>query len=162
MSNPGDVPGAHDFDFLHGSWNILSRRLSSRLTGSDDWEEFEATGTCFPTLGGIGNVDDFTPNWPGHEGYIGHSFRFFDLAQQRWSIYWADTSSGVLQPPVHGRFVDGVGEFFGEDEHLGTPVIAWFHWSQITPVSALWEQAFSADGGETWETNWTMAFTRVS
>jgi hypothetical protein len=27
--------------------------------------------------------------------------------------------------------------------------------------SCAWEQAFSVDRGETWETNWTMSFTRA-
>jgi hypothetical protein len=155
-----DVPGARDFDFLHGSWNIVSRRLTARLVGGTEWEEFPATGTCFPTLGGLGNVDDFTPEWPGHDGYIGQTFRFFDLIERRWSIYWADTVTGRLQPPVHGTFTDGIGTFYGEDDCNGIPVIARFIWSRITPTSALWEQAFSVDGGATWEDNWTMSFTR--
>jgi hypothetical protein len=29
-----------------------------------------------------------------------------------------------------------------------------------TPDSCRWEQAYSADGGKTWETNWIMEFTR--
>ena len=162
MTNPVDDPGARDFDFLHGSWSIVSRRLKSRLTGSDEWEEFPATGTCFPILGGIGNVDDFTTDWPGHEGYIGQSFRFFDLAERRWSIYWADNVTGVLQPPVHGGFEDGVGEFFGNDEHQGVPVIARFRWTGGPSGSPVWEQAFSTDDGSIWEINWTMHFSPAS
>ncbi len=34
-------------------------------------------------------------------------------------------------------------------------------WSDITPTLARWEQAFSPDGGKSWETNWIMEFTRV-
>jgi hypothetical protein len=33
--------------------------------------------------------------------------------------------------------------------------------SKITPNSAQWEQAFSEDGGKTWETNWIMELERV-
>jgi hypothetical protein len=34
----------------------------------------------------------------------------------------------------------------------------WFHESEDT---ARWEQAFSDDGGKTWETNWIMEKERV-
>ena len=66
-----------------------------------------------------------------------------------------------LLPPVHGTFEHGVGEFFGDDEHNGQPVQVHFRGSGITPTSARWEQAFSADGGDTWETNWIMSYSRL-
>lgn len=161
MTSSSEVLGSHDFDFLFGSWSIVNRRLISRLTGSDEWETFIAEGTCQPILGGIGNIDDFRPEWPSHEGFIGGSFRFFDLANRTWSIYWADNATGVLQPPVVGKFKNGVGTFIGEDEHAGAAVLARFIWSGTTTGFPNWEQAFSLDDGETWETNWTMAFTPV-
>ena len=46
---------------------------------------------------------------------------------------------------------------------VGGPAIRVVYvWSEITPSSARWEQAFSIDGGETWETNWIMEFKRTS
>jgi hypothetical protein len=63
---------------------------------------------------------------------------------------------------VIGRFHEsGDGEFQGEDAQEGTPVLCRFLWSGITVKSARWEQAFSVDGGRSWETNWTMAFRRT-
>jgi hypothetical protein len=149
----------HDFDFLWGNWTIANERLVSRLTGSDEWEYFEALGECWPILGGAGNVDTFRPVG-GETSYEGASVRVFDPVSRQWSIYWADNVRGQLFPPVFGSFADGIGRFFGDDEHAGQPVTARFIWSEITPDSARWEQAFSIDGGETWETNWVMKFTR--
>ena len=79
---------------------------------------------------------------------------------EEWTIYWANSSTGRLEPPVTGRFVDGRGEFSGDDTHEGMPVRVRYVWSEITPSSARWEQAFSVDEGETWETNWIMELAR--
>jgi len=153
--------GARDFDFFHGSWRILNERLTSRLTNCDEWERFEAFGDCRPILGGLGNIDDFRPTWRGREGFEGASLRLFNPATEQWSIYWMDTIGGELLPPVMGRFSDGVGVFYGDDRHEGTPVLVRFRWSDITPNSARWEQAFSTDRGETWEINWVMTLSRI-
>ncbi len=59
-----------------------------------------------------------------------------------------------------GRFDGGIGRFFGDDQHEGIPIRVRFVWDEITPTSARWQQAFSIDGGETWETNWVMRFQR--
>ncbi|MGI8687508.1 MAG: hypothetical protein ACR2M3_02920 [Thermomicrobiales bacterium] len=160
MTVSDDHVGTLDFDFLFGSWHIVNERLKSRLSGSDEWERFEAVGECLPILGGIGNVDDFRPTWPGREGFEGASLRLFNPATGQWSIYWMDNVRCALFPPVMGSFVNGVGEFYGDDQHEGKPVLARLRWSDITADTARWEQAFSEDHGETWETNWIMTFTR--
>jgi hypothetical protein len=149
--------GARGFDFLHGRWKVASRRLVERLAGSDEWQEFQGTAVCRPFLGGAANVDEIS--FPTL-GLIGMSVRLFDHETQRWSIHWASSLSGRLDPPVVGGFLNGRGEFYGEDVEGGRPVRVHFIWSEITPESARWEQAFSLDG-ETWETNWVMEFTRV-
>ncbi|MGI8856737.1 MAG: hypothetical protein ACR2JW_13390 [Thermomicrobiales bacterium] len=151
--------GAHDFDFLFGSWHVVNERLTSRLTNADEWERFEAIQECWPLLGGAGNGDRMRATWRGAD-FEGVSLRVFNPASEQWSIYWVDNVSYELQPPVMGRFVDGVGEFYGDDQHEDTPVLARFIWSGITTDTARWEQAFSTDRGETWETNWIMTFTR--
>jgi hypothetical protein len=154
--------GAHDFDFFYGSWHIDNERLRTRLRGADDWERFGADCMCWPILGGVGNVDEFRPDWPGHEGFKGASVRIFDPTTATWSIYWADNVRCALFPPVVGAFHDGVGEFFGDDVEGDTPVRVRYCWSGITPTAVRWEQAFSPDGGETWESNWVMNFSRSS
>lgn len=152
--------GRHDFDFFHGRWQLRNERLRQRLAGSDDWEEFASTQDCEPILGGLGNIDNFITQWDG--GFIGMSLRLFDPKTRLWSIYWASNRTGTLDPPVVGRFENGVGTFYGHDMHEGRPVRTRFIWSEITATSALWQQALSIDDGKTWETNWYMRMTRIS
>jgi hypothetical protein len=151
---------ASDFDFLHGEWKTRQRRLRERLAGSDEWDEFEATSEAWPILGGLGNEDVFRTDHDG--GFIGMSFRFFDPTTREWSIYWADSRRpGLLDPPVIGSFKGSTGVFEGDDLFRGQPIRVRFTWSRVDTESPRWEQAFSADGGETWETNWVNDFTRV-
>jgi hypothetical protein len=157
-SNEDD--GARDFDFWFGRWRIHNERLKERLVGCTDWEQFDAIGECASILGGFGNIDSFESDWNGD--FRGMTLRLFDRQSKKWSLYWASNRSGVLEPPVVGAFHDGVGRFEGADEHKGKPVLARFIWSHIAPTSARWEQALSADGGKTWETNWRMQMTRIA
>src|SRR4051794_16548992 len=154
------MDGARDFDFWIGRWRIRNERLKSRLTGSTEWEVFFARGEATQLAAGIGNIDSFVPDeW--RLGFIGMTVRLFDPASGLWRIYWADNVRCVFDPPVIGRFdANGAGTFEGGDEHEGTPVRVRFKWSHETPQTARWEQAFSADGGATWETNWIMHMTR--
>lgn len=150
--------GWHDFDFLHGHWRVHNRRLRRRLQGCTDWERFEGTQFCQPLLDGAGNTDELR----GPMGPVGISLRFFDRAAAQWVIHWVSPQDGVLQPPVRGRFdAHGVGVFEGDDLHAGQPVRVRFTWVTRGPDAPCWAQAFSADGGRHWETNWTMHFTRL-
>ena len=151
--------GAQDFDFLFGSWSIANRRLLEPLTGSDEWEEFPAHGVIRPVFGGSGNFDEVT--FPT-KGFAGLTLRLFDPERKEWSLHWASDTTGRLFPPLTGRFSNGRGEFHGVDTHKGQPVQIRFIWTVIDADRAAWEQAFSVDNGLTWETNWTMGFSRTA
>jgi hypothetical protein len=155
MTTGGD---SRNFDFLIGSWKVHNRRLRERLKGSTTWDEFEASSVARPLLGGVGNEDVFRTDFAG--GLTGMSFRFFDRAKRQWSIYWADSPRGTLEPPVVGGFSGDVGVFEGSDTFEGRPIRVRFTWSRVTAPTPRWEQAFSEDGGKTWETNWVMDFER--
>jgi hypothetical protein len=148
------------FDFFIGDWTVAHRRLARRLAGCGDWVSFGGTCTTRKILQGQGNMDDNLVDLPG-DPYAAVTMRLYDPGTELWSIYWIDARYLTIDPPVRGRFEDGVGTFYGEDEFEGRPIRVRFLWSDITPISARWSQAFSPDGGETWETNWIMDFTRV-
>lgn len=157
VSAPG---GAADFDFLVGGWDVAHRRLVRPLAGCEEWDEFEGTSRCWQLFGGAANVDELpTPA----RGFTGLTLRLFSPARREWSIYWANSKDGLLGlPPVVGRFTGGVGLFYSDETLDGRRIRVRFTWSQITPTSARWEQAFSADAEQTWETNWIMSLTRRS
>jgi hypothetical protein len=157
MNSSERMNGIGDFDFFAGSWDVRHRRLRQWLAGCDVWDEFGSTTECWSLFDGAANVDELSVP---ERGFTGLSLRLLDPARGDWTIYWANSRDGRLQPPVTGRFSGGVGVFHGDDVHQGQPVRVRYTWSGITPTSARWEQAYSADGEQTWEVNWIMEFTR--
>lgn len=149
-----------DFDFLQGRWRVSHRRLKERLTGCTEWETFRGYSSGQRLMGGLGNVDDNVVELPAGT-YRATSLRCYDPAQQTWSIWWLDARfPGQIDVPVVGRFVDGVGTFLASDTLRGQPIVVRFQWTGTNTPTPRWEQAFSADGGATWETNWEMDFSR--
>ena len=156
------LEGADDFNFLHGKWRVKNRRLVKWMQGSDEWVAFEARTETRPLPGGLGNQEIYRSEIK--PGFVGIGLRVFNPDTRQWSLYWVDNRNapGVLQPPVTGAFEHGVGIFEGADQFQGKPILARFTWKPQDRNNARWEQAFSADGGKTWETNWTMDFTRLA
>jgi hypothetical protein len=149
----------HDFDFLFGSWKVHNRYLNGRLRQSTEWLEFDARSDVRPLLDGFGHLDCYS-TVRGGEAFEGITLRLFDPATGEWLIHWADSRRAHrLLPPMAGRFTGDVGEFFGDETVDGTDVLCRFLWTRTAGLPR-WEQAFSDDGGTTWETNWIMTFTR--
>ncbi len=149
--------GSHDFDFLYGHWKMHNRRLAKKFAGSHDWVEFDSYDEARPLAGGLGDEDEYRTDF-FKKGFVGLSVRLYDPRTGLWSIYWVDNlqMQGTMLPPVVGKFVGNVGTFEGPDTFDGKPIVVRYTW-KLTPgdpkVAAHWEQAFSADGGKTWETN---------
>lgn len=153
-------PKSHDFDFLFGRWHVQHRRLATRLADSQDWQQFEGSTVAHALMDGHANVDDNLLYLPGGS-YRAVSMRSFDPDTGRWAIWWLDgRHPHQLDVPVTGTFENGVGTFSAVDQFNGKPILVRFRWTQTQTESPLWEQAFSPDGGLTWEANWTMRFTR--
>lgn len=152
--------GSKGFDFSFGHWEVSNRRLLHSLQESKEWERFDASIDCRPILGGAGNQDRFLS--AHRPGFIGMSLRLYDPKSQQWSIYWVDNQSALLQPPVIARFSGSEGIFEGADTLGGKPILVRYTWSRTDTASPRWEQAFSADKGKNWETNWIMDFHRAN
>ena len=152
--------GRTDFDFFTGKWKVHHRRLRERLKGSTAWEEFGGVVTNKKILRGLGNLDEvYMERETGPMEAV--TLRLFDPKSGQWTIHWADSVTGHLITPMIGEFRNGRGEFYSQEPFEGKAIFNRFIWSGLTPTSCRWEQAFSADGGVTWETNWVMEFTRL-
>lgn len=161
MTTPSAAPPPTDFDFIIGDWQVLHRRLNERLTGCTEWTEFQGTSSTRKILGGFGNVEDNLLCFPSGPVRAA-AFRSFDPASRLWSIWWLDgRAPHRLDVPVVGAFDNGVGLFHASDTLDGRPIRVRFTWLAEPGHNPRWEQAFSADGGRSWETNWTMAFQRA-
>jgi hypothetical protein len=148
--------GEHDFDFLLGSWNIHLRRMVKPLSGSHEWVEFDGTTACKPVWNGKGEIEEFKVEAREQNIHIlGLALRLYNPASGQWSIYWANQAKGSIGgPPVVGEFKDGHGEFYDQEEINGRMLFTRYAWSRVNTASPHFEQAYSDDGGKTWEVNW--------
>lgn len=160
-SQNANLAGLHDFDFLVGQWQVHHRRLKERLANSHEWIEFNGTLNTRQLMNGWANMGDNVFNAPGGD-VRGVSLRSYDSKTGEWAVWWLDARNPTsLDPPIKGHFENGVGTFLADDTFGGKPIRVRVTWSHITPTSARWEQAFSPDGGTTWETNWISDFQRA-
>ncbi len=154
---------AGDFQFLAGRWAIKNRRLKQRwvATSAQAWELFDGDSHCWTVLNGLGSIEELRIPVGQPRGL---GIRLLDEKKGLWSDYWVGSGAGeITPPPMWGSFKDGVGTFIATDESDGgIPIQSRGVWDRITPTSCRWHQAFSRDGGVTWEDNWFMDWTRAT
>ena len=152
--------GQHDFDFEIGTWKTHLRRLVHPLTGSTSWDEYEGTSVVRAIWSGRANLVELVA-----EGVAGHfeglNLRLYNPESHQWSLNFANSNGGTLSQPTIGEFKNGRGEFFDQETLGGRAILVRFVISDVTPNSCHFEQAFSDDGGKTWEVNWIATDTRV-
>jgi hypothetical protein len=152
--------GQHDFDFEIGIWKTHLSRLLHPFTDSSTWVEYEGTSVVRKVWNGRANLVELEVSGPA--GHIeGLSLRLYNPQSHQWSLNFANSNGGTLSQPTIGEFKNGRGEFFDQEEFNGTTIFVRFVISDITPDSCRFEQAFSNDGGKTWEVNWIATDTRV-
>jgi hypothetical protein len=152
--------GQHDFDFEIGTWKTRLRRLQHPLSGSSSWIELEGTSVIRKVWNGRANLVELEVDGPS--GHIeGLSLRLYNPEAHQWSLNFSNNSVGTLSQPTIGSFKNGRGEFFDQEPFNGRAILVRNVFSDITPDSYRFEQAFSDDGGKTWEVNWIAIDTRV-
>ena len=149
-----------DFDFEIGAWKTVVKRRLKPLTGSESWVDYSGTSVVRRIWDGKANMVEL--DVAGPSGRIqALSLRLYDPDTKKWSLNVATAFGGEMTPPAIGGFKDGRGEFFGNETLGGKPIVVRFVISDIKPDSIHFEQAFSADGGKTWEVNWIADDKRV-
>ncbi len=157
---PTEPDGQHDFDFEIGTWKTHLSRLLHPLTGSTTWVEYEGTTVVRRVWNGRANLVELKVDGPA--GHIeGLSLRLYKPQSHQWSLNFANSHGCTMSQPTIGEFIDGRGEFFDQETLNDRAILVRFVISDITPNSCHFEQAFSNDGGKTWEVNWIATDTRV-
>jgi hypothetical protein len=163
--------GQHDFDFEIGTWKTHLTRLSHPLSGSDDWVSYDGVTRVTKVWEGRANLVELVADGPaGH--FEGLNLRLYNPESHQWSLNFASSRGGVLGVPTIGEFRNGRGEFYDQETFNGRAVFVRFVISDVTPNSCFvisntkpnvcrFEQAFSDDGGKTWEVNWIATDTRM-
>lgn len=163
--------GSHDFDFEIGRWKTHFTRLVHPLTGSKVWTDYDGTSTVSTIWNGRANLVELVADGPaGH--FEGLSLRLYNPEGHQWSLNYSNVRSGTLGQPTVGEFRNGRGEFYDQEMYNGRAILVRFVITDVTPNSCFvvsttvpnvcrFEQAFSDDGGRTWEVNWIATDTRV-
>jgi hypothetical protein len=152
--------GQHDFDWDLGTWKIHMRRLLHPLTGSTSWVEYAGTDVVRKIWDGRANLGEVEADGPaGHLQLL--TLRLYNPQAHQWSINIANSATGTLSPPAVGGFKNGRGEFYDQETFDGKTILVRFGVSDITSNSCRFDQAFSLDGGKTWEVNLIVVETLV-
>jgi hypothetical protein len=144
--------GQHDFDFNFGKWRSHIQTLAHPLTGSTTWVKTEATITVSKIWDGKANVEELEIDGPGGH-FEGTNLYLYNPQSHQWSQTLAVSAVGTLGVPATGEFKNGRGELYSQEVHNGRTILLRIIWSEIKPDSHRFEEAYSDDGGKTWETN---------
>jgi hypothetical protein len=152
--------GQHDFDFEIGTWKTHLKRLVHPLSGSTTWVEYDGITLVRKVWDGRANLIELKAD--GSAGHFeGLNLRLYNPEAHQWSLNFANAGSGTISTPTIGEFKNGRGEFFDQETVNGRAIFVRFVISDISANSVHFEQAFSDDGGKTWEVNWIATDTRV-
>ena len=153
--------GQHDFDFEIGTWHTHLTRLEHPLSGSSRWITYEGTSVVSRVWDGRANLVELEVDGPA--GHIsGLSLRLYNPEARQWTLNYANTAVGELSQPTIGEFKDRRGEFYDQEPFRGRAILVRNVITDISPDTCRFEQAYSDDGGKTWELNWIATDTRLN
>lgn len=155
--------GQHDFDFEFGNWKThlrLSSRLRHPFAGPESWTVYEGTTVVHKIWNGKANMVELSVDGPS--GHIdGLNLHLYNPESHQWSLNFASSTGGTMSVPTVGEFRNGRGEFYDQEPVNGRVLLVRNVWTVLDPNACHFEQAFSQDGGKTWEVNWIADDTRT-
>jgi hypothetical protein len=157
---PAARDGSHDFDFEIGRWKTHVTRRLHPLSGSDTWVDYDGISTVNKVWGGAANLLELAMDGNGSH-WQGMSLRLYDPQARQWSLNFSNRAGGTLGTPTVGEFRDGRGEFHDQETLDGRAIQVRFTIAPQDSDHIRFEQAYSADGGKTWEVNWIATDTRL-
>jgi hypothetical protein len=145
--------GQHDFDFEFGVWKTHLKRLVHPLSKSMAWVEYDGTTTVRKVWNGRANLVELEVDGP--KGPIeALSLRLYNPESHQWSLNFANSAGGTIATPSIGEFHNGRGEFYDQETFGAKTILVRFVITKVSPSACHFEQAYSDDGGKTWEVNW--------
>jgi hypothetical protein len=110
--------------------------------------------------GGRANLAEIETQGPsGHLQFL--ALRLYNPQSHQWNLLFANSNGGVLRTPaLIGEFKDKLGVFYDQEPYNDRTILVRFTFRSLTADSSRDEEAFSADGGKTWEVNWINTQTR--
>jgi hypothetical protein len=99
-------------------------------------------------------ADGPTGHWQAMTAFL------YDPQAGQWSMNFANSSSGKMNPPMIGGWQNGRAELLATDTLDGRAVLVRGVWSDLTPTSHTYQESFSADGGRTWVVSYTAHKTK--
>jgi hypothetical protein len=154
-------PVSNEFSFDLGNWHSHSSRLEKPLTGSSTWTELEGTTAVKSIWGGRANLAEVHTMSPsGPIDFL--ALRWYNPAARQWFLDFANVKGGELGVPMAGTFNNGRVDFYDEEPIDGKAILVRFSlWHDEKKDQAESEQAFSADGGRSWEVNFRTSYWRT-
>jgi hypothetical protein len=152
---------ANDFDFEIGTFKSHSTRLLNPLTGSTKWTETDGTTVVNRFWGGRGNLAEVHIEPPfGPIDFL--ALRWYNPTGHQWFLTFANAANGTLGVPLAGVFNNGRLDLYDAEPMDGKQILVHFAIWPTSMDTGASEQAFSVDGGQTWEVNYKTRYTRIA
>lgn len=149
------------FDWQLGLWNIHMHRLLHPLTSQARWTDLHGTVKVSKIWNGRANLAEVVADGPTGKLEI-LALRLYLPQSHAWTLAFAGSSKGQLQPPMYGSFKNGRGTFYAQEDLNGKAVWDRFEFFDATPNAAKDAEALSVDGGKNWVQSYYNIHTRAA